>query len=442
MRNAAPVAPPVGLTIAGSDSGGGAGIQADLSTMAAADVFGTSVITAVTAQHTRGVEATEVMPPAHVADQCQAVLSDFDIKAAKTGMLATAPIIDTVTDIFADRDLPLVVDPVMIAESGDRLLDPDAEDAYHALIGESTLVTPNLDEAEALTGRSIETVAEAEAAGEDLLATGAEAALVKGGHRGDDPVVDVLVTADDVETFRHQRIDTAAGHGSGCTLSAAIAARLARGEQLTAAVADATAFMERAVRYHYAVGQGPGAVNPAVDLRDRAARQDTARAVQDIVDQLVEADAGLLIPQVGLNVAGATPAAETAADIAAVEGRVTRRHNGIGANGSVRFGVSKHASRVLLGLREQDPSARFIMACRLDTDVESAIESCGWTTARTGGRDTIEGNARLAYERAETTPTAIFYNGGKNLEPVCFLIATDGDRLATRALTLLDELRH
>ena len=441
MRTPAPVAPPVGLTIAGSDSGGGAGIQADLAAMTAAGVFGTSVVTAVTAQNTQGVSDTHVLPSEDVAEQCRAVLSDFDVQAAKTGMLATAPIIETVTEVVADRSIPLVVDPVMVAESGDRLLDRDAESAYTDLIAAATLVTPNVDEAEALTDQSIETPDDAVVAGEALLEMGVDAALVKGGHLAGETVVDVLVTEETTERFEHPRIDADAGHGSGCTLSAHIAARLARGEPLIDAVAAGTDFMERAVRYHYAVGTGGGPVNPSVDLQNRAHRAATADGVRDVVTRLEAADARLLVPQVGLNVAGATPHAEASEDVAAVEGRVTRRHDGIGANGEVRFGVSNHAARVLLGLREDDPSVRFLAACRLDTDVEAAVDALGWTTSRTGDRDTIVANARLAMERADGTPEAIFYDGGPNLEPVCFVTGPAADRLGERLLELLAELR-
>ena len=269
-----PVDPPVALTIAGSDSGGGAGIQADLPAMRAHGVFGASVVTATTAQHTRGVEDVHPIPADHVESQYAAVADDFDVGAVKTGMLATAEIVARVTDLVADADAPLVVDPVMVAASGDRLLSPAAEDAYEALIAAATLVTPNADEAAVLTDEPVETPADAEAAGRDLVALGADAALVKGGHldggSGDETVVDTLVRADGaagdvaVDRFESPRIDTDATHGSGCALSSAVAARLARGEPLREAVDVAVAEMSEAVRRGRDVGQGPGAVTPAV----------------------------------------------------------------------------------------------------------------------------------------------------------------------------------
>lgn len=280
MRAPAPESRPVALTIAGSDSGGGAGIQADLSTFAAHGVFGTSAITAVTAQHTRGVEASHVLPREAVAAQIDAVVGDFDVAAAKTGMLATVDLVSLVAERAAEVPFPVVVDPVMVATSGDRLLEPEAERAYEDLIAEAAVVTPNADEAEVLTGLTIDDVESATAAGRAILDLGADAALVKGGHVPGETIADVLVVNADavgegsidevdgdafVATFEHERVDTEATHGSGCTLSAAIAARLARGEELVAAVEGATDFVARAIEHHYDVGRGPGAVNPQFD---------------------------------------------------------------------------------------------------------------------------------------------------------------------------------
>ncbi len=271
MRDYDPVSPPVALTIAGSDSGGGAGVQADLKSMTAHGVFGTAVVTATTAQNTRGVEAVEPVPADHVASQYGAVAEDFDVAAAKTGMLATAEIVETVTESVADADVPLVVDPVMVAATGDRLLSPAAEEAYDDLIAASTLVTPNADEATVLTGEPVETPADAERAGRELVARGADAALVKGGHLtvDDEFVVDTLVRTDGagdavVDRVESPRIDTDATHGSGCVLSSAVTARLARGEPLRAAVETAVTEMTEAVRRGYDVGAGPGAVNPTM----------------------------------------------------------------------------------------------------------------------------------------------------------------------------------
>ena len=275
--------PPVALTIAGSDSGGGAGIQADLRTMAAHGVFGTTAVTATTAQNTRGVHDVHPLPADHVAAQFEAVADDFVPAAAKTGMLATSEIVETVTAVFKGYDGPVVVDPVMVAATGDRLLSPAAEAAYEDLIARATLVTPNVDETEVLVDRAVETPADAATAGRHLVEWGADAALVKGGHLDGDgdaaaegdtreasTVVDTLVIGDgeggepSVRRIENPRIATDATHGSGCTLSSAITARLARGEPLESATVEAVCGMHEAIRRGYDVGSGPGAVNGTV----------------------------------------------------------------------------------------------------------------------------------------------------------------------------------
>ncbi|PSQ17333.1 bifunctional hydroxymethylpyrimidine kinase/phosphomethylpyrimidine kinase [Halobacteriales archaeon QS_8_69_73] len=389
-RIPAPTEKPVVLTVAGSDSGGGAGIQADLKTIEATGGFGVSALTAVTAQNTTGVESTHVLPVGELEAQLDAVLSDFEVAAVKTGMLATAEVVETVTEYAADLECPLVVDPVMVAATGDRLLTEAAEAAYEDLVAEATLVTPNADEAAVLTDVKPEDEAGARLAGQRLLSTGADAALVKGGHIPGDEVLDVLVTENDIEVARHPRIDTDATHGSGCALSAAVATRLAHGEPLVDAVGRSVAFMKRAVRYHHDVGEGAGAVHHLVALRNEAARDATAEAVRGVVRRLEGADVRPLVPEVGTNVVGATPYAESADETAAVEGRVTRGLDGVRADG-VRFGASGHVARFLLSAREHRPGLRFAANCRFDDGVEAALEALGWPIAEHGGGAAADG---------------------------------------------------
>lgn len=256
---------PIALTIAGSDSGGGAGIQADLKTFHQYGVFGTSVIVAVTAQNTRGVTGVHEIPGFMVTSQMQALADDLPPAAVKTGMLATPEAVELVAANITRFGFPrLVVDPVMVATSGDRLLSPDAERVIaQRLLPLATLVTPNLDEARLLLNTRIEGIDDMERAGHLLMALGAGGALIKGGHRdGDDPeVVDVLVTGDTVRHFRQPRIATTSTHGSGCTLSAAVAAGLAHGRDLLTAVEDAVGFVHRAIAAAPDLGHGHGPLN-------------------------------------------------------------------------------------------------------------------------------------------------------------------------------------
>lgn len=250
------------LTIAGSDSGGGAGIQADLRTFAAHGVHGTCAITAVTAQNSVAVLDWVALAPRMVVAQIEAVASDMPVAAAKTGMLATADIVSAVAEAIERLKLPLVVvDPVMVAKSGDRLLDADAETAYRErLLPLATVVTPNLPETEALIGRPVRTLAQMREAARALHAMGPRSVVVKGGHLEGD-AVDVFFDGRHLEELPAPRIATANTHGTGCTYSAAIAARLALGDPLLEAVRGAKAYLTEAIRRSYSVGRGHGPVD-------------------------------------------------------------------------------------------------------------------------------------------------------------------------------------
>ncbi len=256
----------IALTIAGSDSGGGAGIQADLKTFQQFGVFGTSVIVALTAQNTRGVKAVETVPETMVSAQLVALAEDLPPDALKTGMLAEAGLVRLVARAIRENGwTPLVVDPVMVATSGARLLSTEAEEVVREdLLPLAALITPNLDEAAILTGRVVHDVPTMERAGATLLRFGARAALVKGGHLASDVITDVLVTQSGVRHFNHSRIATGSVHGTGCTLSAAITAGLALGRPLEPAVADGLDFVHRAIAAAPGLGGGHGPVNHTV----------------------------------------------------------------------------------------------------------------------------------------------------------------------------------
>ncbi len=448
-RRAAPVRPPVVCTVAGSDSGGGAGIQADLKTIEAGDAFGTSVVTSVTAQNTTGVRSTHVLPVEEIAAQFDAVADDFELGAVKTGMLATREVVDLVTDRVREVDAPAVVDPVMVAASGDRLLDEAAESAYEDLIAEAALVTPNLDEAEVLTGRTITGPDDAEVAGMNLVEMGAEAALVKGGHLDGEDVVDVLVSEDAVQRIRHPRVDTDASHGSGCMLSSAIATRLAHGDDLGAAVESGIDLLGRAIRYSLDVGEGPGAVHHLVGLRDRAARQPTQERIAEVVRQFVDRDVSRLVPEVGMNVVGATPHAEVPGECAAVEGRITKTLDGVAPNRGIRQGASSHVARFLLAIREFDADQRFAVNCRFDDEIEAALDAIDGPVAeydrsaepqdvKEAEGSTMGWGARQAVQSVEGTPAAVIDRGEVGKEAIVKLLAPDSATLVDRTITLLD----
>lgn len=255
----------IALTIAGSDSGGGAGLQADLKTFARFQLFGTSVVTAITAQNTRGVTAWEAVSPALIRAQLDAVADDLPPDGVKTGMLGDAAAVGAVVDGIVARGLTdrLVVDPVMISTSGDALSTDEAVAAIrNRLVPLARLVTPNLDEARVLLGRAVRTRDDMLEAATALVRTlGARAALVKGGHLTDETIVDVLYDGAQTTVFEQPRLSSSNTHGTGCTLSAAIAARLAHGDTLIDAVRTSVAYVHRAIASAPGLGSGFGPLN-------------------------------------------------------------------------------------------------------------------------------------------------------------------------------------
>ena len=272
LADPSPISVPIALTIAGSDSSGGAGIQADLKTFSALGVYGASVLTALTAQNTRGVDGVLAVPPAFVASQLDSVLSDLTVGAVKTGMLANAGVILAVAEAL-DRNasIPLVCDPVMVATSGDVLLEPDAIGALkERLIPRALILTPNIPEAARLLGRrEAEDLEEMARQAEALMALGCGGVLLKGGHGSSETAVDLLVHAGGVVPLEAPRIRTQNTHGTGCTLSAAIAALLAAGEPLEQAVRRAKTYVWRALEAgaRYRIGHGSGPVDHLFGIR-------------------------------------------------------------------------------------------------------------------------------------------------------------------------------
>ena len=257
--------PPTALTIAGSDSGGGAGAQADLKTFAALHVHGTSALTAVTAQNTVGVRGIAVLEPAFVRQQIETVLDDFAVRAVKTGMLATAGIVTVVADLAARGLLPnLVVDPVLVSSTGHRLLETDGVDAYlQLLLPHALVVTPNLREAAVLGGTDVESLRALEtriAVAEQIRATGARYVVIKGGHLTDS-ADDVVAGPEGVLVLPGERVDTGNDHGTGCSLAAAVAAHLARGATVLESISESKAFVARALAggaaWRLGAGHGP-----------------------------------------------------------------------------------------------------------------------------------------------------------------------------------------
>jgi hydroxymethylpyrimidine/phosphomethylpyrimidine kinase len=341
------------LTIAGSDSGGGAGIQADLKSFAAIGVHGCSVVTCVTAQNMKGVTSIFPIPPREIRAQLRAVLSDIPVPAAKTGMLYSREIVRAVADELPSKGPKLVVDPVMVATVGASLRRGDLRDALvRHLLPRATLVTPNLFEASQLAGFEVDTPEAMRRAAKAIASDGAAAVLVKGGHMKEGGIVDLLYDGR-YQEFRSVRFDKDL-HGSGCTLAASITAYLALGKSLRSAVGLARQRVQAGFLGSYRIGRGVA----VVDSGWTPDRYGVWVAVTAAAAELAAMLSVAWVPEVGINLACALPAAGTPEEVCALKGRIQRVGDAVAVTGHAEFGASKHVARVVLAAMRFDPSIR------------------------------------------------------------------------------------
>ena len=294
------------LTIAGSDSGGGAGIQADLKTYTVFGVFGMSAITSVTAQNTRGVYGIHDLPPDFVELQIRTVLQDIGADVIKTGMLSSKEIIQRVVKVLREyKELPVVVDPVMRAKGGDPLLRPDAQDALiNEMLPLAYVVTPNIPEAEALTGMRIKTLADMKNAAKKIKQMGPDNVIVKGGHLGNGEAVDILYDGNQFYEFSSERIDTKNTHGTGCTFASAIAANLALGYNLIDAVQRAKDFLTGAIKNSLNIGHGHGPLNHMFQVKPGNVEFDEFTSLDIRIGKVLSAEylKGAKIPSIAMKI--------------------------------------------------------------------------------------------------------------------------------------------
>ena len=377
----------VAITIAGLDSGGGAGIHADVKTFAALGVHGTTALTCVTAQNTYEVREAQCLPPSLVRSQILAVWDDMGIDAGKTGMLGTREIIEEVAAAVSRLGFPLVVDPVMVAKSGAPLIAEDAmETLKRRLLPVAKVVTPNRHEAERLAGVKIATVEDAKKAAELIHREfGPEIVVVKGGHLDGREAVDVVYMRGAFHEVSTPRLESRATHGTGCSYSAAIAAGLAKGLDPLEAIKTAKRLIYTAIKYGVARGKGHWAVNPTAWLEIPAERW---RAYEEMVQALalVEQNAGRLaaaLPEVGSNLAYALDPRYLRGrdDVVAVPGRIVNYMGRAKPSGPPVFGASDHVARKILVAVERDPEARAAMNIKLDPTVVERAKELGMSIA-------------------------------------------------------------
>lgn len=364
------------LTIAGSDSGGGAGIQADLKTITVLGGFGMSAITALTAQNTVGVQGIVELEVEFVKRQIDSVLSDMGADAIKTGMLANSEIVRGVAEKIREYDIEkVVIDPVMVAKSGDALLKKEAQETVkRELLPLSYLVTPNLPEASVLSGRDVKELDDMKGAARAIYQLGARNVLIKGGHLPDNPI-DILFDGQRFHEFVGERIVTKNTHGTGCTYSAAIATELAKGETLARAIEKAKAFMTIALRFSLNIGKGHGPTNPYAMIYREIERYRVIVALEEAASLLREANVGMLIPEVQSNLGYALPYAEIKEDVAAFPGRIIRIGDSVETMRGPAFGGSQHIASIILTAMKHDPEYRSAMNIRYSKEVLQACSA-------------------------------------------------------------------
>lgn len=418
------------LTIAGSDSGGGAGIQADLKAITVLGGYGMSVLTALTAQNTRGVQAVHEVPATFVAKQIDAVLSDIGADAIKTGMLANAEIIEVVAKkIERYRIKKVVVDPVMVAKGGAPLLRRDAEEALiKSLIPLALVVTPNLHEASVLTGLNVRTSEEMKRSARRIHEMGAKVVVIKGGHlKGQ--AVDLLFDGKAYLEIKGPRIDTKNTHGTGCTFASAIATLLARGESVPDAVRRAKTFITLAIQSGLSLGKGIGPTNPFAYVLRESERYHILQELKNAMEILKGANIGSLIPEVSSNLGYALPCAEGVEDVAAFPGRIVRLKDSVASLGDPEFGASRHVARIILTVMRFDPDTCSAMNIGYSRERIAALKKRDFIVGHFDRRlepdpvkkregSTLEWGVHEVLKKLGKIPDFIYDEGGMGKEPM------------------------
>jgi hydroxymethylpyrimidine kinase/phosphomethylpyrimidine kinase len=422
------------LTVAGSDSGGGAGIQADLKTIALLGGFGMSAVTALTAQNTLGVKGIHEVPADFVAQQMEVVLSDIGVDAMKTGMLGNSAIVGAVCQkVRKYRISQIVVDPEAVLKK--------------ELVPLAQVVTPNLPESEALTGRKIRNLPGMREAAAQIHRMGARNVLIKGGHLSGDPV-DVFFDGRKFFELAGERIVTPHTHGTGCTISAAIAVELARANTVLEAVEKAKAFITSAIQFSLPLGQGQGPVNPYALAAREIERYGVIQRLKVAFRKLQEKKVGHLLPEVQSNLGYALPYARGVEDIAAFPGRFVRVGKEIIKVADPEFGASQHVAKIILTVMAHDPEMRSAMNLRFTEQILIRARKARFLIGHFDRREEPAGvkqkeGASLSWgvqqvlQKSKKIPDIIFDRGDVGKEPMVRVLGGDPEEVVSKVLRLL-----
>jgi hydroxymethylpyrimidine kinase / phosphomethylpyrimidine kinase / thiamine-phosphate diphosphorylase len=418
------------LTIAGSDSGGGAGIQADLKAITLLGGYGMSVITALTAQNTTGVQAIHEIPASFVEAQIDSVLSDIGVDAIKTGMLMNGEIVEVVSKKIRQYGVQkVVVDPVMVSKSGAPLLRKDAQDALiKKLIPLAWVVTPNLMEASALTGLKVNSLEGMKKATYRIYKLGAKHVVVKGGHlKG--MAIDLLYDGKKFVEMERPRIETKNTHGTGCTFASAIATFLARGDTVLEAARKAKTFITMAIQFSLSLGKGYGPTNPSAYVLREMERYRVIQELRKAVNILKEEKIEGLIPEVSSNLGYAIPYAEGIEDVAAFPGRIVRFRDSVATFGDPEFGASKHIANIILTVMKFDPDYCSAMNIRYSEEKVMQLRRKGFLVGhfdrsleprkvKQKEGSTLEWGVGAVLEKMRRIPDFIYDQGDMGKEPM------------------------
>ncbi|MCL7390224.1 MAG: bifunctional hydroxymethylpyrimidine kinase/phosphomethylpyrimidine kinase [Thaumarchaeota archaeon] len=447
---------PRALTIAGSDSGGGAGIQADLKTFAALGVHGMSAITAITAQNTRTVTMIHDIPVEMVREQIRVVVEDIGVDAVKTGMLHTVEIISAVADEIGKINAPVVIDPVMISKSGARLLREEAVNTLiEKLIPLATVITPNAREAEVLAKIRIKDVDDQKKAAEEISSLGPKAVVIKGGHINGREAVDVLYYQGEFRIYVGERIDTKNTHGTGCTFASAIAAQLAKGYSIPEAVQTAKEFVTSAIRYSLPIGSGHGPVNPTGKVVKEAEKFRVLENLRNAVNVIEESDwVADFIPESQSNLVMAIENPESLDDIAGIPGRIVKVDSKARASSCPWFNSSKHVASAVLTIMRYYPNLMSAINIKYSEEVISAAKKLGYIVSSYDRREeppeikyaegkTIPWGVKTALEKIGwRAPDLIYHLGDWGKEPMILVFGEDALRVLEKLEKIARILRN
>jgi hydroxymethylpyrimidine kinase/phosphomethylpyrimidine kinase len=436
------------LTIAGSDSGGGAGIQADLKAITLLGGYGMSVITALTAQNTVGVQGIYEIPAQFIGRQIDSVLSDIGTDAIKTGMLGNQEIIEVVSKKIKQYKVKkVVVDPVMISKSGAYLLRKDAQDAFiKKLIPLAWVVTPNLKEASVLAGLEVNSLEGMKKAAHRIYELGAKHVVVKGGHlKG--LAIDLLFDGKIFKELGGPRVDSKNTHGTGCTFASAIATLLARGESVLEAVRKAKTFVTMAIQASFSVGKGTGPTNPSAYVLREMERYRVVLELKRALGVLKEKKIGHLVPEVSSNFGYALPQAEGVEDVAAFPGRIVRFRDSIATSSDPEFGASQHVANIILTVMKLDPEYCSAMNIRYSKENVAQTKREGLrigyfdrklepkkVKAKEGS--SLEWGVGEVLGKMKQVPDVIYDEGGIGKEPMIRVLGRNPDEVVQKVLKI------